>query len=166
MCTQHTHAFVHIHTSFILQRGGKLRMPYIHASRGNWQDSPFRRCHGTFNAPCSKSLLSCFPENGLNQGCLHLTGVEPFGLLGSIQTSLDSSEETTTLSTLSIPHQKKQPLWDFVFLQGWLYSALPPNGLHWRSRGSSIVYFRYSLGRRVISAFLTTFLSLFVWVLT
>lgn len=48
------------------------------------------------NVRTNKGLQSCFPENGLNQGCVHLPEVELFDLMGIIQSGLDSPEGTVT----------------------------------------------------------------------
>lgn len=93
VCLTYTY---HVHK----QKGGKSHMPYIHTSRGNWQDHPLRRCHGPFNAPVTRASWVVSTENGINQGRVHLTGIEPLDQMGSIQTSLDSPEETATLSTI------------------------------------------------------------------
>lgn len=55
----------------------------------------------------NKGLLRCFPGNGLNQGCAHLTEVELFDRMGITLTGLDSPEGTVTLS---IQHQNQPGL--------------------------------------------------------
>lgn len=91
----------HIYISCTQAKRGKVTHAlYTHTSRGNWQDHPLRRCHGPFNAPVTRASWVVSREDGINQGRVHLTGIEPLDQMGSIQTSLDSPEETATLSTI------------------------------------------------------------------
>lgn len=132
-------------------------MPYIHASRGNWHDHPLRRCHGPFNVPVTRVSWVVSRKDGVNQGPVHLTRIEPLDRMGSIQTSLDSPEETATLSTI---HSTSEAAATFGLClpPGVAACTLPTNGPHWRSRGSSIGHLRYDLAHRVTPA-IVTFLS-------